>query len=178
MKVKIRYYPWNAQISHTVGVAEDRAWTGLDPDYFSWSYEQLQWHWSLGWIVLYSTWYTWYTEEDHMYCLAMWASDLMEPDRNSRVLQPVVDEELSLSVTQFNSTVRLKYFPIWFPKIEILTLPSVWVPTICPKWAFVRMDRPKPQNHPTLCLCSSIQFMTSGWRTFPECHPILQQIES
>ena len=60
-----------------------------------------------------------------MYCMAIWVSDLMEPDRNSRFLQPVVDEELSLSVTQFNSTVRLKYFPIWFPKIEILTLPSV-----------------------------------------------------
>ena len=39
---------------------------------------------------------TCYTEEGHVYCMTMWASDLMEPDR---FLRPVVGEELSLSVT-------------------------------------------------------------------------------
>ena len=76
-------------------------------------FEQLQWLWSLG---LGSLDYIQLDILDGlrkvMYCLAVWVSDLVELDRNSRFLWPV-DEELSLSVIQFNSKVWLKCCPIW-----------------------------------------------------------------
>ena len=44
----------------------------------------------------------------YMYCMVMWASNLTKPDKERRFLWPVVDEELSLSVTRFNSIGFLK----------------------------------------------------------------------